>query len=410
MAKTQTIKLKRTIQASPATLFRALTNGTALREWMCDTALFELRKGASFYFAWNNGYYAAGEVLKFTPDRKVSYSWLGRGEPDTTTVTISLSDKKSGTAVTIEHEGMGTGKKWGDSLEAMTKGWEAALDNLQSVHESGEDRRFTMRPMMGITGLTELSPEDRERLNVPVDKGVHIDGTVAGMGAEAAGLVKDDVIVSMDKSKVWNFPSIATVLQRHSAGDKIEVTYYRGGEKQTTQMELSKRPLPDIPATAAELAEKVRQGYATADADLEIAVEGISEAEAEYRPSPTDWNAKEVLAHLIIGERDTHAYFAELAQGEERIYPTFGGNSHLRTRATAQAYPTLAALLEELKRNEAETVAMIAGLPDEFVAGKRSYWRLAFGQLQGGTHTHDHLQQIQAAVAAARQQANGGNA
>ena len=47
---------------------------------------------------------------------------------------------------------------------------------------------------------------------------------------------------------------------------------------------------------------------------------------------------------------------------------------------------------------------MLAGLPPEFVAAKRTYWRLAFGQLQGGNHTQDHLQQIQAAVAAARQQ------
>jgi hypothetical protein len=227
------------------------------------------------------------------------------------------------------------------------------------------------------------------------------------MGAQAAGLQKDDVIVSLAKRKVWSFPTLTTALQKHRAGDRVEVVYYRGADKRVTEMELSRRPLPEIPATAADLAERVRQGYETADADLESAVKGISESEAEYRAGPNEWNAKEIMAHLIIGERDTHNFIAELVAGEERPFTNYIGNSHLRTKATAQAYPSLAALYEELKRNEAETVAMLAGLPDEFVAARRSYWRLAFGQLQGGNHTQDHLKQIEEAVRAARQAPEG---
>jgi uncharacterized protein YndB with AHSA1/START domain len=403
MAKTQTIKIKRTIQAAPATLFQALSNATALREWMCDTAIFDPQKGGRAYFGWNDGYYAVGAVTKFSPGRKVAYTWHGKGEPEATLATITVAEKKGAAVVTVEHEGVGTGKKWGTTLADITRGWEVALENLQSVHETGEDLRLTLRPMLGVMGPSQLSPEDKARLNVPVDRGVHISGTVDGMGAQAAGLQKDDVLVAMGKHKLWNFPTLTTALAGHRAGDRVEVKYYRGGELRMTDMELSRRPLPEIPATAAELADRVRQAYETADADLENTVKGISEAEAEHRPGPNEWNAKEVLAHLIIGERDTHAYVAEVVTGDERVYPSYTGNSNLRTKATAAAYPTLAALLEELKRNEAETVAMLAGLPDEFVAAKRSYWRLAFGQLQGGNHTQDHLQQIEAAVAAARQ-------
>lgn len=402
MGKTQTLKFKRTIQAPPALLYRALTNATALREWFCDTAIFEAQKGGRVFLAWNDGYYAVGEVTKVSPGRKVAFTWLGRGEPDTTHVTISVSKKKSGASITIEHESVGAGKKWGDTVKAITRGWERALQNLQSVHETGEDLRLTLRPMLGISGLTDLSPEDRQRLNVPVERGVRIDGTVAGMGAEAAGLQKDDVLVSIGKHKVWNFPTLATALGGYRAGDQVEVVFYRGGEKQSATMVLSRRPLPEIPATAAALAEHVRQRYAADDAALAQALEGITDAEAEFRPGPTEWSAKEVLAHLVIGERDGHNYFAELVAGEERQYAAFTGNSHLRTRATAQTYPTLAALFEELKRNEAETVALLAGLPDDFIANKRSYWRLAFGQVQSLSHTQEHIPQIQAAVAAAR--------
>jgi len=407
MGKTQTIKLKRTIQAAPATLFRALTNATALREWMCDTAIFEPQKDGRVYFGWNDGYYATGTVTKFSPGRKVAYTWHGTGEPAPTMVSISVAEKKGGTAVTVEHEDVGTGKKWGTTLADMTRGWEVALENLQSVHETGEDLRLTLRPMLGVMGPSELAPEDKARLTVPVERGVLISGTVDGMGAQAAGLQKDDVLVGMGKRKVWNFPTLTAALSEHRAGDHVEVKFYRGSELLTADMELSRRPLPEIPATAAELADRVRRAYAAADAELEAAVKDITEAEAEFRTAPTEWNAKEVLAHLIIGERDTHNYIAELVAGEERVYAGYVGNSDLRTQATAGAYPSLGALLEELKRNEAETVAMLAGLPPEFVAARRTYWRLAFGQLQGGNHTQDHLQQIQAAVAAARQAPGG---
>src|SRR4029077_8227160 len=124
---------------------------------------------------------------------------------------------------------------------------------------------------------TELNPGLIERLKLPVTRGVHIDATVEGMGARAAGLTKDDVLVTMDKHKLWNFPSLTTALSGHRAGDTVEVVFYRGGEKQKTQMTLSKRPLPAIPATAAELAEAAKAFFAAGDAVLEKALEGVSE-------------------------------------------------------------------------------------------------------------------------------------
>jgi uncharacterized protein YndB with AHSA1/START domain len=401
MAKTQTLKFKRTLNATPEAVYRALTNATALREWLCDTAVAEPRKGGRLYLAWNQGYYAAGEYLKLDPGRKVAFSWQGQGEPGATEVRVSIAEKKSGTVVTLEHRGVGTGKKWAEASEEVARGWVAGLENLQSVLETGQDLRFTLRPMLGITGLNSLSPEDAVRLSVPTQQGVVIDGTVPGMGAEAAGLQKDDVLITIGKHKVSSFPTLAGALQQHRAGDKVTVTYYRGGEKQTAEMELSRRPLPEIPGTAGELAETVRKRYEESNAILAQALEGISAAEADFRPAPGDWTAKEVMAHLIIGERDNHPYVAELVAGEERPYTDFS-NSHLRTRGTAEAYPTLEAMMAALRGAQAETVHMLAALPDEFVAGRRSWWRLAFGFLQNDDHTLLHLRQIEAAVAAAR--------
>ena len=406
MAKQAKIELSRTIQAAPETVFRALSNATALREWFSDTALFDPHAGSSFYFAWNGGYYAAGQVAKIDAPRKLNLTWQGRGEPEPTTVKITVAKKKAGTVVTVAHEGVGTGKKWGDAPEQITKGWERGLENLQSVLETGEDLRFTLRPMLGVSGLSEVDAPMVERLKLPVSRGVHIDGTVEGMGARAAGLQKDDVIVTMGVHKLWNYPSLLTALGGQRAGDTVEVAYYRDGEKHKTQMTLSKRPLPPMPATAAELAEQVRANFAAGDAQLDQALAGVSEAEADYRTGPDDWNVKEVLAHLIVGERDTHSYLVEWITSDERATGGYGGNNHLRLKAIVAAYGTVAELVRELKRNESETAAIAAGLPEAFIAERRTYWRMAYSLLNNSNHIGEHAEQINAAVAAARQAAS----
>jgi len=167
---------------------------------------------------------------------------------------------------------------------------------------------------------------------------------------------------------------------------------------------LSARPLPEVPPSPLELAETVRQNYATFDAELWQCFEGASEAEADHRPAPGEWSAKEAVAHLIIDERGRHAQIDESIQGEERWYDGFAGNNQVRPKATVTAYPTISELLEELKRHEAETVAFVAALPPEVVARKGSYWRLGFSALQFTFHPREHLDQIRAALQAARQQ------
>jgi uncharacterized protein YndB with AHSA1/START domain len=403
MAKSQTLEFKRTISASPEAVFSALTSATALREWFCNLAIFEGRKGGRYYFAWNSGFYASGEVVKFDPGRKLALTWNGRGEPAPTTVKIGVAAKKNGTAVTVAHEGVGTGKKWAGSIEEITDGWEKSLENLQSVLETGADLRLTLRPLLGISDLGELNAEAKARLNPPVEEGVVIGAVMDGLGAHAAGLRKDDILVTVAKQKVWNFPSLASALQKHRAGDRVKVTYYRNGEKQTAEMELSRRPLPEIPATAADLASAIRRKHEAIDASLAQGLENVTEAEAEFRPEPGDWTVKEILAHLIHVERDNHAFFAEMFAGAERLYTDFADNSLIRTQATARAYGSLAALFDALKRSEMESVFMLECAPEALVAGKRTFWRLAVYQLLDDRHAEQHLGQINQLIAAARQ-------
>lgn len=391
----------RSINAPVEHVYHAFTNATALREWLCDVASVVPRSGGRVYVAWNNGYYASGEFTSLERDRCIAFSWYGRGEPRPTQVEITLTGKNGTSEIRLEHSGLGSGEAWAASARELRKGWETGLDNLKSVLETGEDLRLTRRPMLGIT-LGDFNPEFAQKLGIPVTQGVRLDSTLEGMGAHAAGLQPGDVIVGLGDKPVRDFNDLAAALQGRFAGEQIEVTYYRGPEKLTTIMELSRRPVPEIPKSGPELAAVVREKYRQIDSELRALFEGVTEEEAGFSPSPDEWSAKEVIAHLILGERFTSNYIVELVGGQERWADDFINNNHDQTRAVVAAYPTVADLLEELRRNELETVALLETLPEEFVRRKGSYWRLAYGSIQPDYHAEQHYSQIREAIEAAR--------
>jgi hypothetical protein len=323
-------------------------------------------------------------------------------------VQIALKEKDGGTTVTVTHT-TGAGKAWAEAFKGLEAGWASALENLQSVLETGEDLRVVRRPMLGITGFSELDAETAAKLGVPVTQGIRIGGTVEGMGAHAAGLRADDVVVSIGKIKLSRFSHIPVALGQHHAGDTVPVTFYRGAEKMTLPMTLSRRLIPTPPATAAELAEQVRQAYARDDAELAKLFEGVSEHEAGIRPEPNEWSAKEVLTHLITSERGTAEFISEMASDSERWYDNFDNDVHVYPAGLLKIHPTVSALLDALKQAEAETVALLESLPPDYLARKRNYWRLCFGLLQGPSHVTQHFDQIRNAIAAASKQqvANG---
>ena len=68
----------------------------------------------------------------------------------TSVVTASVRPKGAGTALVVTHTPSGGGAKWAKAVKEAQKGWETGLENLQSVLETGQDLRLTLRPMLGI--------------------------------------------------------------------------------------------------------------------------------------------------------------------------------------------------------------------------------------------------------------------
>jgi membrane-associated protease RseP (regulator of RpoE activity) len=224
------------------------------------------------------------------------------------------------------------------------------------------------------------------------------------MGAQRAGLQKDDVVVAMDGKPTTNYPELTNALQGRHAGDVVKVEFYRGSEKMAADMALSQRPMPEVPPTPQALAEAVKALNARAMTKLAACFEGVTTAQASHRPAPGEWSALDVLAHFVAAERETQTWITDLLNDDERWSDRAENPTNVTARidAITWVYPTTEAMLELLRRSQAETVAMLADLPPAFVARKGSYWRLGRDLLtELSEHVHEHAAQIRAAVAVA---------
>jgi len=397
----ETIKFEIKVNATPAQAYKVFTNATSLREWCCDIATVDPKPEGRIYLAWNRGYYTAGEYKKLEDDKTVAFTWQGRGEPSATLVEVNIAENGDGSIINLTHSGLGTGPEWDNAKQEFTKGWKNSLENLVSIFETGEDLRFVMRPMLGIT-INDFNENIAKQIGVPVKKGIRIDDTLEEMGARAAGLQSDDVIIEFNNQKIEDFSNLNNALIGLKAGDTTEVTFYRGNVQKTVTMELSKRPIPEIPQSPLELSKKLSAIYLEVEDQLNQFLDDITEEEAAFKPDSDEWSVNEILAHLIQGERFYHFYVTEIVGGQERWSDGYGGNVPGFIEATVESYGTLANLRAELKRTREETVLLFAKLPVEFLENKASYWRLAYGALEGTFHDTAHLEQMKSTVNLAR--------
>jgi S1-C subfamily serine protease len=99
-----------------------------------------------------------------------------------------------------------------------------------------------------------VSKQVADDLNLPVDHGALIASVTPDSPADKAGLrggntettqgisVGGDQIVAIDGKAMQNEDDVAAAIASHKPGDKVEIEYYRSGDKKTATVELSKRP------------------------------------------------------------------------------------------------------------------------------------------------------------------------
>ena len=134
------------------------------------------------------------------------------------------------------------------SVEGM--GFAIPSNEVASIIKQLETDGKITRPALGISMVNLSSVNERviEQLNLPKDvrNGVVIAEVMANGSAKAAGLQAYDVIVEMDGQKIQGIQNLRKVLYSHKVGDKMEVTYYRNGQKQTTTISLTETHSPSL--------------------------------------------------------------------------------------------------------------------------------------------------------------------
>ncbi|VTT09290.1 S1C family serine protease [Streptococcus lutetiensis] len=129
----------------------------------------------------------------------------------------------------------------GNSVEGM--GFAIPANDVVKIINQLEANGKVIRPALGITmaNLSDLSTTTISRLNIPtsVTSGIVVASVQSGMPAEGV-LKKYDVITAIDDKDVSSITDLQSVLYDHSTGDSIKVTFYRGTDKKTETIKLTK--------------------------------------------------------------------------------------------------------------------------------------------------------------------------
>ncbi len=110
----------------------------------------------------------------------------------------------------------------------------------QAVLAQEEEDKEEARAELGVFAR-DVTKNTAERLDLPVTEGAYIAGVSGRSAAYDAGIRNGDVIVEIDGKAVKSTDELAEIIKSHKPDDKITVTFYRNGERQTLTVTLKKK-------------------------------------------------------------------------------------------------------------------------------------------------------------------------
>ena len=405
MSPLSPLTFERTIAAPPEEIFRAFTHPTALRDWLANDASAQPRPGGFLFLFWNDGYSATCTITHFEPPNALGFDWHSPQDPGPSQVRLVFGLGKQGTRLKLVHSGFGEVAVWEQNRKEKERAWEASLENLELFLLQGVDLRLARRPRLGIW-MDDLTPQIATRLGLTVSQGVLLAGTSPGSGAQAAGLQKDDVLVSMNGVPLLGPPSFEMALKGLAAGDKPVVEYYRGGQKFAILLELGRFPIMPLPESPAVLAAAVRQTNERILQAISGQVSELSEIQAARRPQEKEWSVKEIIGHFILTEREYQSWAANMLR-DNVVFDLleFRPNVDERIASLLERFTTLRMLLAELAAAQEETADLLENLPESFITWRKHLYRRLVGWTMEVTPGHldeEHAEQLRTTIEAAK--------
>jgi uncharacterized protein YndB with AHSA1/START domain len=132
MSNTHTLVIEKELPHAPEKIWRALTQGPLIKEWLMDND-FEPVVGHKFNFRstpvpnWDG--LINSQVLVVEPHKKLSYSWSSMGLDSV--VLWTLEATTGGTLLRMEHSGFRSNQD--AAYKGATYGWQKFIGNLERV-------------------------------------------------------------------------------------------------------------------------------------------------------------------------------------------------------------------------------------------------------------------------------------
>ena len=138
---TKVIERVISIEASPETVFRLLTDPNQYTRWKGELAELEPRPGGKYRVTFAGDYgSAAGSFVELVPNRRVVFTWGWEGNenvpPGSSTVEIDLEPEGAGTRLRLVHRGLPDAE-----IKGHAEGWDFFLPRLEDVAEGREPRQ-----------------------------------------------------------------------------------------------------------------------------------------------------------------------------------------------------------------------------------------------------------------------------
>jgi C-terminal processing protease CtpA/Prc len=177
------------------------------------------------------------------------------------------------------------------------------------------------RKARGYMGVRPTDLKDEEKKDLGIKNGIKVVEVVPGGPAEKAGLMADDVIVTIDGKAVDSPQDVPAVVQAAGAGATLKIEYLRDGKKKTANVVLAVHPADAQPAPQAEPPKEQGKG----DEDLRERVKKfLQKKEAPQDESKPKGKAKPAPAPDEGGADDLFALDEDMFEQFKDMFEKFG--------------------------------------------------------------------------------------
>jgi serine protease Do len=132
----------------------------------------------------------------------------------------------------------GSGGSQGVGFAVTTR---SAVSSAEQLISKG----FVAHPYLGVGGVDvsrEIARRYEDEFGIELQGGAVIENVTRGSGAADAGMETGDVVVAVDGEDVEDMTDLVVLIRQYRAGDRVEITVLRDGERLDLDVQLGERP------------------------------------------------------------------------------------------------------------------------------------------------------------------------